>query len=115
MDIVTNTRGRGLEKSKLVGQKKPLRPRDVWAIRVRLQLASKARDLALFELAIDSKLRACDLVAMRLTEIACPPERLSCSAKRTALCNLKSQSTADVAYRNQRKGLIARYLTYFLP
>ncbi|SER71669.1 hypothetical protein SAMN04487958_102373 [Vreelandella subterranea] len=49
-------------KGKLVGQKTPLRLRDIWAIRVRLQLAKKTRDLALFNLAIDSKLRGCDLV-----------------------------------------------------
>jgi hypothetical protein len=46
-------------KGKIVGQKAPLRVRDIWAIRVRLQLAEKTRDLALFNLAIDSKLRAC--------------------------------------------------------
>ncbi len=48
-------------KGKLVGQKAPLRIRDIWAICVKLQLAEKTRDLALFDLAIDSKLRACDL------------------------------------------------------
>jgi len=48
-------------KGKLVGQKAPLRLRDIWAIRVRLQIAESTRDLALFDLAIDSKLRACDL------------------------------------------------------
>jgi hypothetical protein len=47
-------------KGKLVGQKAPLRLKDIWAIRVRLQLANKARELALFNLAIDSKLRSCD-------------------------------------------------------
>lgn len=47
-------------KGKLVGQKAPLRFRDIWSIRVRLQIAEKTRDLALFNLAIDSKLRACD-------------------------------------------------------
>jgi hypothetical protein len=45
----------------LVGQKKPLEPKHVWSIRVRLELAGSKRDLALFNLAIDSKLRACDL------------------------------------------------------
>lgn len=50
-------------QGKLVGQKAPLRLRDIWAIRVRLQLAEKTRDLALFNLAIDSKLRACDLTS----------------------------------------------------
>ncbi|ASK17831.1 tyrosine-type recombinase/integrase [Halomonas sp. N3-2A] len=57
-------------KGKLVGQKAPLRLRDIWAIRVRLQLAKKARGLALFNLAIDSKLRGCDLVNLRIRDIA---------------------------------------------
>lgn len=57
-------------KGKLVGQKAPLRVRDIWAIRVRLQLAEKTRDLALFNLAIDGKLRACDLTKLRVRNIA---------------------------------------------
>ncbi|MDW7746680.1 tyrosine-type recombinase/integrase [Halomonas sp.] len=57
-------------KGKLVGQKTPLRLKDIWAIRVRLQLAEKIRDLALFELAIDSKLRACDLISLRVRDVA---------------------------------------------
>jgi len=57
-------------KGKLVGQKTPLRLRDIWAIRVRLQLRNKQRDLALFNLAIDSKLRACDLVRLRVSDVA---------------------------------------------
>jgi hypothetical protein len=48
-------------KGRLIGQKRPLRPREVWAIRVRLQIEQRRRDLALFNLAIDSKLRGCDL------------------------------------------------------
>jgi hypothetical protein len=48
-------------KGRLVGQKRPLRPKHVWAIRVRLELAENHRDLALFEIAIDSQLRRCDL------------------------------------------------------
>ena len=50
-------------KGKIVGQKRPFKLQEVWAIRIRLQLASRTRDLALFDLAIDSKLRGCDLVA----------------------------------------------------
>jgi hypothetical protein len=50
-------------KGRLTGQKPPLRLKEIWAIRIRLQLAKKVRDLALFNLAIDSKLRGCDLVA----------------------------------------------------
>ena len=49
-------------KGKLTGQKAPLKLKDIWAIRVRLQLSEQIRDLALFDLAIDCKLRACDLV-----------------------------------------------------
>ena len=56
-------------KGKLTGQKAPLRLRDIWAIRIRLQLAKKSRDLALFDLAIDSKLRACDLVKLRVRDV----------------------------------------------
>jgi len=56
-------------KGRLVGQKRPLRPKDVWAIRIRLELRGCSRDLALFNLAIDSKLRACDLVALKTSDV----------------------------------------------
>jgi len=59
-------------KGKLVGQKLPLKQRDIWSIRVRLQLATRRRDLALFNLAIDSKLRGCDLVSLRVKDIGDP-------------------------------------------
>jgi hypothetical protein len=55
-------------KGLLVGQKKPLEPKHVWSIRVRLEIALSKRDLAIFNLAIDSKLRACDLVKLRLDD-----------------------------------------------
>lgn len=57
-------------KGKLVGQKPPLKLREIWSIRIRLQLARRTRDLALFNLAIDSKLRACDLVTLKVRDIA---------------------------------------------
>lgn len=56
-------------KGKLVGQKPPLKLKEIWAIRIRLQLANNLRDLALFNLAIDSKLRSCDLVKIRVKDI----------------------------------------------
>src|ERR1700693_2575815 len=56
-------------KGRLTGQKRPLKPKDVWAIRVRLQLQQRARDLALFNLAIDSKLRGCDLVRLQVDDV----------------------------------------------
>lgn len=55
-------------KGKLIGQKPPLQPKHVWAIRTRLQLAGRVRDLALFNLAIDSKLRGCDVVSLKVDD-----------------------------------------------
>jgi len=57
-------------KGKLIGPKPPLRPKHVWSIRTKLQLEKKSRDLALFNLAIDSKLRGCDVVALRVEDVA---------------------------------------------
>jgi Phage integrase family len=56
-------------KGLLVGQKKPLEPKHVWSIRVRLEIAKSMRDLVIFNLAIDSKLRTCDLVKLRLDDV----------------------------------------------
>ena len=57
-------------KGKLIGPKPPLRPSHVWSIRTKLQLEGRTRDLALFNLAIDSKLRGCDVVAVRVDDVA---------------------------------------------
>src|SRR3984893_17899712 len=57
-------------KGKLIGPRPPLRQKHVWAIRTRLQMERELRDLALFNLAIDSKLRGCDLVAIRVDDVA---------------------------------------------
>src|SRR5205814_3623506 len=56
-------------KGRLIGQKRPLKPKEVWAIRVRLQLEERRRDLALFNLALDSKLRGCDLVRLQVSDV----------------------------------------------
>ena len=56
-------------KGKLTGQKPPLKLKEIWAIRIRLQISKQIRDLALFNLAIDSKLRSCDLVKIRVRDI----------------------------------------------
>ena len=52
-------------KGKLVGQKAPFKLKEIWAIRVRLEMQGRLRELALFDLGIDSKLRACDLVSRK--------------------------------------------------
>jgi hypothetical protein len=57
-------------KGRLVGQKLPLKLREIWAIRIRLQLSDQVRDLALFNVAIDSKLRGSDLVSLRVKDIS---------------------------------------------
>jgi integrase len=67
--IPVNSRGEPWNKGKLVGQKAPLRLKEIWAIRIRLQLGKRTRELALFNLAVDSKLRSCDLVKLRVRDI----------------------------------------------
>jgi integrase len=57
-------------KGKLIGPKPPLRQKHVWAIRTKLQIEQQSRDLAMFNLAIDSKLRGCDVVALRVEDVA---------------------------------------------
>lgn len=68
--LTTHSHRRSPTKRHLTGQKPPLKPREVWAIRIRLQMEENARELTLFNLAIDSKLRSCDLVALRVVDVA---------------------------------------------
>jgi len=63
-------RGEAWNKGKLIGQKPPLRPKHVWSIRTKLQIDERTRDLAMFNLAIDSKLRGCDVVALKVEDVA---------------------------------------------
>ena len=64
-------------KGKLTGAKPPLRSKPVWSIRTTLQIEGRARDLAMFNLAIDSKLRGCDVVAIRVEDVAAADTRLT--------------------------------------
>jgi len=70
MDTIIRSDTQSRYKGKLTGAKPPLRPKHVWAVRTRLQLANRLRDLALFDLAIDSKLRGCDVVALKVVDLA---------------------------------------------
>ena len=73
-------------KGKLTGPKPPLRPKHVWSIRTRLQLDGRKRDLALFNLAIDSKLRGCDVVSVRVEDVAprgCALDRATVRQRKT--------------------------------
>ena len=67
-------RGRPITGGKLTGQKPALKMKEVWAIRARLELSKRIRDLALFNLAIDSKLRGCDLVALKVADVVAAGE-----------------------------------------
>jgi hypothetical protein len=73
-------------KGKLTGAKPPLRPKHVWSIRTKLQIEGRTRDLAMFNLAIDSKLRGCDVVAMRVEDVAaggCTADRATVRQRKT--------------------------------
>jgi hypothetical protein len=70
MDLLNHIKTRSpWNKGKLTGQKPPLKLKEIWAIRIRLQISLQVRDLALFNLAIDSKLRSCDLVKIRVRDV----------------------------------------------
>jgi integrase len=73
-------------KGKLTGAKPPLRPKHVWSIRTKLQVDGRTRDLAMFNLAIDSKLRGCDVVALKVEDVApsgCSVDRATVRQKKT--------------------------------
>ena len=61
--------GEPWNKGKIVGQKAPFKLKDIWALRIRLRMEGRVRELALFNLGIDSKLRGCDLVALRVRDL----------------------------------------------
>ena len=65
----TTPKRRAWNKGRIIGQKRPLLPKQVWAIRARLELAGYLRDLALFNVAMDSKLRGCDLIRLAVSDL----------------------------------------------
>lgn len=84
--FLNQTNHKPWNKGKLVGQKPPLQPKHVWAIRTKLHLDCRTRDLALFNIAIDSKLRGCDVVTLRVESVAphgCAIERATVRQRKT--------------------------------
>ena len=69
VEVIQKSRRIPWNKGKLIGAKPPLRSKHVWSIRTRLQVEGRTRDLAMFNLAIDSKLRGCDLVNLYVRDI----------------------------------------------
>lgn len=93
-------------KGKLVGQKAPLRLKDIWAIRVRLQIGHRTRELALFNLAIDSKLRSCDLVRLRVRDIC----HGNIVASRTIVMQQKTQRPVQFEITEQTRESLAAWI-----
>jgi integrase len=93
-------------KGRLIGQKRPLKPKDVWTIRVRLQLERRRRDLAIFNLAIDSKLRGCDLIRLKIDDV-CAGGRLR---DRATVIQKKTGRPVQFEITEQTRTAIAEWL-----
>jgi integrase len=104
--IVVACRREPWNKGKLVGQKAPLRLKEIWAIRIRLQLEERIRELAMFNLAIDSKLRSCDLVKLRVRDIT-HGDRV---AARTIIMQQKTQRPVQFEITEQTREPAARWI-----
>lgn len=94
-------------KGKLIGQKPPLKLNEVWAIRIRLQLNDRLRDLALFDLAIDSKLRGCDLVPLRVRDVSHGKQ----IAKRAVILQRKTQLPVQFEITEQTREAIQSWIS----
>lgn len=95
-------------KGKLVGQKSPLKLKDIWAIRIRLQLSDKLRDLTLFNLAIDSKLRACDLTKLKVSDVA----QSGRVGNRAMIMQQKTKTPVQFEMMEQTRDSISKWIEY---
>ena len=95
-------------KGKLIGQKPPLKLKEIWAIRIRLQIANRVRDLALFNLAIDSKLRSCDLVKLRVLDIS----RGAQVSKRAMVMQQKTQQPVQFEITAQTREALSNWIQH---
>lgn len=93
-------------KGKLIGQKPPLKPKDIWAIRIHLQNRHADRDLAMFNLAIDSKLRGCDLVNLHVRDVTHGNQILS----RTMVVQRKTQRPVQFELTEPTRTAIAAWI-----
>jgi integrase len=93
-------------KGKLTGAKPPLRPKHVWSIRTKLQIEGRTRDLAMFNLAIDSKLRGCDVVAIRVEDVAAG----GYTADRATVRQRKTKRTVRFELSEQTRQAVDDYL-----
>jgi integrase len=93
-------------KGKIIGQKPPLKRSEIWAIRVRLQIRGRVRDLALFNLAIDSKLRACDLVRLRVRDVTLGDQM----ASRAIVMQTKTKRPVQFEISDQTKSAVSELI-----
>ena len=105
MDIPAR-KTRPWNKGRLLGQRPPLKLKEIWAIRVRLQLAQRARDLALFNLAIDSKLRGCDLTRLRVLDVI----QGARVASRAVVLQKKTQRPVQFEITEQTRDAVAAWV-----
>ena len=112
MDTATKAGERAIpwNKGKLLGQKPPLKLKEIWAIRIRLQLDHRTRDLALFNLAVDSKLRGCDLVALRVHDVQ--GIRM---ASRAIVMQKKTQRPVQIEITEQTRDAVAAWIAAAHP
>ena len=95
-------------KGKLVGQKPPLKLPEIWAIRIRLEIDARHRDLAMFNLAIDSKLRACDLLELWVSDVS----NSGRVASRAMIIQLKTQRPVQFEITSQTRESISAWIRY---
>ncbi len=98
--------GKPWNKGKLTGQKPPLKLKEIWAIRIRLQISRQIRDLALFNLAIDSKLRSCDLVKIRVRDIT----HGTTVSRRAMVMQQKTQQPVQFEITEQTRDSISNWI-----
>ena len=95
-------------KGKITGQKPPLKRNEIWAIRVRLQIRGRLRDLALFNLAIDSKLRACDLVRLRVVDVT----QTNQVARRAIILQRKTKRPVQFEITDQARSAVSGWIRF---
>ena len=93
-------------KGKLVGQKLPLKLKEIWAIRIRLQIDEKHRELALFNLAIDSKLRACDFLNLKVSDVS----QGSRVASRAIVMQQKTRQSVQFEITEQTREVVSDWI-----
>jgi len=93
-------------KGRLIGPKPPLKLREIWAIRIRLQMAKRTRDLALFNLAIDSKLRGCDIVKLLVRDVAHSGKAVS----RTTIMQQKTSQPVKFELTDQTREAVEAWI-----